>query len=220
MKILNKDEITYDNLEKDLDLESKKINNILIFGIGGSGINTLNSLNLGKTSKNIELLVASNNPNKLEKSDLKNKIFFGRRKNGEIAKMIAGFDPSVGKILAEENAEEIEKYLKNIDLMIVVGGMSGGTATGAIPVIINKAKELNMATVAIVTTPFSTEGSIRKELAKEGTDKVKANADIAIIYDSEDLNEVLKQKTEHKNILLELDLLICEIIEKIVGLLN
>lgn len=220
MKILDKSEVIYENLESELHLKNRKLSNILIFGIGGSGINTLNSLNLEKNNKTIELVVASNNPNKLEKSNLQNKIFLGRNKNGEIVKMIAGFDPSVGKILAEENAEEIEKYLKNKDLMIIVGGMSGGTATGAIPMIIKRAKELNVATIAIITTPFSSEGVIRKELAKEGTDKIKTTADITIIYDSEDLNEVLKQKTDHKNVLLELDLLICEIIEKIIKLLN
>lgn len=218
MKVLRKNEITFENLSSGLDLKGRELNKILIFGIGGSGVNTLNSLNL--EDKNIELVVASSNTNKLEKSKLQNKIFLGKKKNGEIMKVVAGFDPSVGRILAEENMEEIEKYLKDKDLLIVVGGMSGGTATGAIPVVIGKAKELNIPTVAIITIPFSSEGNLRKELAKEGTDKVREQADVAIIYNNEELGEELKQKPDHKNILLELDLAICNIIANVVSLLK
>lgn len=218
MKVLRKEEITLENLTSGLDLKGKELKNILIFGIGGSGINTLNSLDL--QGENIELVVASSNTNKLEKSKLQNKLFLGKKKNGEIMKMVAGFDPSVGRILAEENSEEIEKYLQNKDLLIVVGGMSGGTATGAIPVIIRKAKELNMSTIAVITIPFASEGNLRKELAKEGTDKVKEQADITIVYNNEELTDDLKQKPDHKNVLLELDLVICDIIKNVVNLLK
>lgn len=75
MKVLDKSEITYENLENELDLKSKKINNILIFGIGGSGINTLNSLKIENNDKTIELAVASNKEDKFKSSNVENKIF-------------------------------------------------------------------------------------------------------------------------------------------------
>ncbi len=217
MTILNKNEITYENLVNLINLENKKLNKILLFGIGGSGINTLNSFDNNNDS--IELVVASSNLNKLDKSKLKNKLFLGKKKDGETIKVIAGFDPSVGKILAENNIEEIEKYLFGKDLIITVGGMSGGTATGVIPVILKKAKELNIPSIAIITTPFSYEGSIRKELAEEGVEKIKEMANATIIYNNEELVEDLKNKPDHKNILLELDLLICGIINNIINTL-
>ncbi len=218
MTVLDKNEITCENLVKLLDLNDRKLNNVLLFGVGGSGINTLNSFDT-KDNKNIELVVASSNVNKLDKSKLGNKLFLGKKKDGETVKVIAGFDPSVGRVLAENNIEEIEQYLIGKDLIITVGGMSGGTATGVIPVVLKKAKELNIPSIAIITIPFSYEGSMRKELAEEGVEKIKERAGITIIYNNEELIEELKNKPDHKNILLELDLSICGIIDKIINVL-
>lgn len=219
MTILNKNEITYENLTNSLGFKDQKLGKILLFGVGGSGINTLNSFDT-KNNDNIELVVASSNTNKLDKSKLKNKIFLGKKKDGEVVKVIAGFDPSVGKILAESNIESIEKFLVGKSLLITVGGMSGGTATGVIPVILKRAKELNIPSIAIITSPFSYEGNIRKELAEEGIEKIKNLADVSVIYDNEELIEDLKNKPDHKNILLELDLLICNIIDNIINALS
>lgn len=221
MKILNENEINYENLINTLNLQNKKnISdlNILVFGVGGSGVNTLNNFDMSKFN-HIKLVVASSNTNKLDKSKLESKIFLGKKRDGEITKINAGFDPSVGKILAEENIEEIEKNLKGNDLLIIVGGMSGGTATGAIPVILKKAKELNILTIAIITKPFSTEGNIRKDLAEEGIEKIQKFANILIIYNNEDLINKTKNK-ETQNLLLELDIVICDIVNKIISVIH
>ena len=40
-------------------------------------------------------------------------------------------------------------------MVFITAGMGGGTGTGAAPIIAQKAKELDILTIAIVTVPFS-----------------------------------------------------------------
>lgn len=47
-------------------------------------------------------------------------------------------------------------------------GMGGGTGSGAAPVVAAIAKSLGILTVAIVTTPFSFEGRMRRNQARSG----------------------------------------------------
>jgi cell division protein FtsZ len=220
MKVLiTEDRISQENLVKILNtlkLNKKKDLKTLIFGVGGSGTNTLNSYK--KLEDNVSLVVASGNVNKLNKSILENKIFLGRKdKDSEDARKInAGFDPSVGKLLAEENIDKIERYLRDIKLLVITGGMSGSVATGAIPVIVKRAKELDVATLVIVSKPFSTEGSIRKELAEEGVEKLGNIADVLIVYDTKEIARRV-ENNEIKNTLQELDMIMCGIISEIVN---
>lgn len=46
--------------------------------------------------------------------------------------------------------------------------MGGGTGSGAAPVVAAIAKSLGILTVAIVTTPFSFEGRMRRNQARSG----------------------------------------------------
>ena len=43
-------------------------------------------------------------------------------------------------------------------MLFITAGMGGGTGTGAAPIIAEIARELNILTVAVVTTPFKFEG--------------------------------------------------------------
>ena len=48
-------------------------------------------------------------------------------------------------------------------MVFVTGGLGGGTATGAAPVIARLANELGALTVAVVTRPFRFEGQRRMQ---------------------------------------------------------
>ena len=59
-------------------------------------------------------------------------------------------DPDIGRRSAEETKEEIQDAVKGADIVFIVCGMGGGTATGAAPVIAKSAKEEGILTVGIV----------------------------------------------------------------------
>lgn len=72
--------------------------------------------------------------------------------------------------------------------------MGGGTGTGAAPVIAEIAKELGILTVAVVTKPFSFEGSRRMRAAEAGIEKLKDKVDSMIVI----LNEKLESECPPK----------------------
>ena len=79
----------------------------------------------------------------------------------------AGENPIVGEKSALESINDINAILKQGTKMVfITAGMGGGTGTGAAPIIAQKAKELDILTIAIVTVPFSFEGKKRMRQAQ------------------------------------------------------
>lgn len=70
-------------------------------------------------------------------------------------------------------------------------GMGGGTGSGAAPVVAGIAKGLGILTVAIVTTPFSFEGRLRRQQAIEAIEELKRCVDTLIIIHNDKLLEAV-----------------------------
>src|SRR5690625_7248380 len=75
-------------------------------------------------------------------------------------------------------------------MVFITAGMGGGTGTGAAPIIAKMAKELDILTVGIVTSPFQFEGKQRNEQAQEGIEKLRASVDSLIVINNNKLREV------------------------------
>ena len=73
----------------------------------------------------------------------------------------AGANPEVGRQAAMEDRDRIIEMIEGCDMLFITAGMGGGTGTGAAPVVAQVAKELGILTVAVVTRPFTMEGSKR-----------------------------------------------------------
>jgi cell division protein FtsZ len=67
---------------------------------------------------------------------------------------------------------------------------TGGTGTGAAPIIAEVAKEMGILTVAVVTKPFAFEGK-RAKVAVEGLEELSQHVDSLIVIPNEKLMEVL-----------------------------
>ena len=99
----------------------------------------------------------------------------------------AGANPEIGKQAAIEGIEDITTALKGADMVIIVCGMGGGTGTGAAPVVAEKAKELGLLTVAIVTKPFTFEGGVRSKNARQGIEEIKKYADSLFVISNDNI---------------------------------
>ena len=103
----------------------------------------------------------------------------------------AGANPEIGEKAALESSEDIMSMLNiNTKMVFITAGMGGGTGTGAAPVIAKMAKDMNILTVGIVTTPFNFEGKIRHDQAQFGIEKLREQVDSLIIINNNKLRDV------------------------------
>ena len=76
-------------------------------------------------------------------------------------------------------------------MLFITAGMGGGTGTGAAPVVAQVAKEMGILTVAVVTKPFTFEGSRRLHVAHNGIKELSQYVDSLITIPNEKLQSVL-----------------------------
>jgi len=107
----------------------------------------------------------------------------------------AGMSPEVGRQSGEESISEIESALTGADMVFITAGMGGGTGTGSAPVVAEVAKRLGILTIGVVTKPFDFEGLKRRQLADEGIERLKANADAVIIVPNQRLLQIIDKRT-------------------------
>lgn len=174
---------------------------ILVFGVGGGGVNAVNNM-VDSDLNDVDFVVANTDYQSLEGSRIEKKILLGKKStNG----MGAGADPFVGKAAAEEDIEEIEKVLSNVSMVFITAGMGGGTGTGAAPVIAKKAKEMNILVAAIVTKPFASEGAMKMQQAEKGIEELKKYVDTLIIVPNQNLFRLANQETRMQDSLKMVD---------------
>jgi cell division protein FtsZ len=159
---------------------------IYVVGTGGSGSNTINRL----AEINIEgatLIAMNTDAPHLVKTRAERKLLLGKKVTKGLG---AGSDIKIGEEAAMESKDEIRHLLSDAQLVFVTCGLGGGTGTGTIATIAHEAKEAGALTVAIVTLPFSSEGTARMRNAVAGLSKVKKIADTTIIIHNDKLLSV------------------------------
>jgi cell division protein FtsZ len=80
-------------------------------------------------------------------------------------------------------------------MVFITAGMGGGTGTGAAPTVAETAKEAGALTVAVVTKPFSFEGSRRRLQAENGIAMMRDRVDTLIVIPNDRLLSICDQKT-------------------------
>jgi cell division protein FtsZ len=107
----------------------------------------------------------------------------------------AGGDHRVGQKAAEESRDEIRDVVAGADMVFVTAGMGGGTGTGSAPVVAESAKQGGALTIAVVTKPFTFEGTHRLKTAMEGINSLITKVDTLIIIPNDRLLDLCDQKT-------------------------
>lgn len=164
---------------------------ITIFGAGGAGGNAINNM-IRASLEGVEFVAANTDAQALQNSLAQNRIQLGVKTTKGLG---AGSFPDRGRAAAEENLEEIEKYLEGNNMVFIAAGMGGGTGTGAAPVIAKLARERDILTVGVVTKPFHFEGKYRMETAERGIEELKKYVDTLIIIPNQNLFRIANEHT-------------------------
>jgi len=160
---------------------------IKVIGVGGGGGNAVNHME-DSNIDGVKFICANTDSQALGKLNVDTLIQLGV----ELTKGLgAGTNPDIGKQAAEENKDRIKEVIEGADMLFLTAGMGGGTGTGAIPVIAEVAREMNILTVAVVTKPFDFEGKKKMAVAEAGIAELEKYVDSLITIPNQKLLPVL-----------------------------
>jgi cell division protein FtsZ len=169
------------------DLPKNKSNVIKVIGVGGGGSNAIKHM-YQQGIKGVDFVICNTDSQALENSPVPNKIQLGVTLTEGLG---AGANPEVGERAAQESIQDVRALLdSNTKMVFITAGMGGGTGTGAAPVIAQIARDMDILTVGIVTTPFQFEGKVRNEQAQKGIEKFRKSVDSLIIINNNKLRDV------------------------------
>lgn len=160
---------------------------IKVIGVGGGGSNAVNHM-FNQGIKDVEFIICNTDAQALKSSPVPNKLQIGVNLTSGLG---AGANPAKGKEAAMESKEDIRELLgTDTKMLFVTAGMGGGTGTGAAPVIAKIAREMDILTVGIVTSPFGFEGKKKAKQAEEGIRDLKENCDTVLVILNDKLREI------------------------------
>ncbi|WP_232701010.1 cell division protein FtsZ [Halobacterium wangiae] len=173
-------EMTDDELE---DVLQELQTSITVVGCGGAGSNTVDRM-ATEGIHGADLVAANTDVQHLVEIEADTKILMGQQKTQGRG---AGSLPQVGEEAALESQDEIRDSIEGSDMVFVTAGLGGGTGTGSAPVVAKAAREQGALTIAIVTTPFTAEGEVRRTNAEAGLERLRDVADTVIVVPNDRL---------------------------------
>ena len=101
----------------------------------------------------------------------------------------------MGRACAEQARDRLREYFDGADMVFVTAGLGGGTGTGGAPIIAEVAREIGALTVAVVTRPFSFEGTVRSKQATHGFEVLHDAVDTLITIPNDRLLDMVSKST-------------------------
>ena len=161
---------------------------IRVYGVGGAGCNAIGRLQGEHLFDNTYVTgyAINTDAQALLQANVKNKILIGRTARGRGA----GGDPTKGEAAALESEHKLRQITEDTQLAIITAGMGGGSGTGAAAHIARLAKNQGALTIAVVTYPFKSEGTLRRQNAEWGLERLREYCDTIIVIPNERLLEI------------------------------
>ncbi len=162
--------------------------NIKVFGVGGCGCNAVTWLfNKGINGASVYAINTDALHLSITKAD--DKILIGKELTRGLG---AGGKSEIGREAAKESISEIKKATSAADMIFIIGGMGGGTATGGCPVLAQVSKETGAVVIGVITMPFECEKA-RIDKAEFGLQELRDQVDTVIVIDNNRLVDIAGQ---------------------------
>ncbi|OGV37670.1 MAG: hypothetical protein A2020_14965 [Lentisphaerae bacterium GWF2_45_14] len=160
-------------MENISDLASK----ITVLGIGSSGVKIAERLFHMPEMLGLEIIGMDTDANSLGKSSLANKTAIDSEWRGGYG---CGGDVIKGQRSFSRERARIRSIIESASLLIVTGGLGGGTVTGGAPIIASEARACKKPVIFVLSIPFVFEGYNKNKLAEDGIKELLPMADILI----------------------------------------
>jgi len=164
---------------------------IKVIGLGGGGCNAVTRM-VREQIRGVEFIAMNTDGQHLAITESAVRIQLGERITRGLG---AGGDHILGQKAAEESRDEIKSAIIGADMVFITAGMGGGTGTGSIPMVAQITKQNGALTIAVVTKPFTFEGTHRNQVAEEGIIDLSDKVDTLIIIPNDRLLSLCDQKT-------------------------
>ncbi len=159
------------------EINSVNNHNVTVIGLGNSGCKTINRLAGMKNSQWLKLVAFDTDKQSIDECNCEHKFVVaeswhhGKGCGGEVLK---------GQRSIARERKCISEAIAGSSLVIVTGGLGGGTATGGMPVFASEAANCGIPTVFVLTTPFIFEGVQKAKLADVSINELLPTADVVI----------------------------------------
>lgn len=155
---------------------------VVIFGVGGAGVSTINRIfaKINNTN-NVNLVVVDTNPQTIKDSTAQKRIIA----NDNFAKNFSGSTYAYAAALGSK--EDIVNSLNGASIAFVIYGAGGEAGSNISIAIIEFAKKLEILTVALSTEPFLFEDGKRILEASSCLSIMNKTSDLQFIIDNDKL---------------------------------
>ena len=174
---------------------------IKVMGVGGGGCNAVNSM-ADANIFGVELIAVNTDKQHLDFTQAHMKVQIGETLTKGLG---AGGDPEIGMSAVVESSDALMASIEGSDMLFITAGMGGGTGSGACPVIAGIAKDMNILTVGVVTTPFFYEGKDKAFIASTAITDLRKRADAVIVISNDKLIDLIDKDTHYEKAFLTVD---------------
>ncbi len=173
-------DLSPDSAEPEANAESRT--RVKIIGVGGGGVNTVERLMSGgllgaEAIQFAEFAAVNTDAQSLATSPVPERLAIGRARTRGLG---AGGEAALGRAAAEADRPALDALVRDVDLVVLLVALGGGTGSGAAPVLAKAAGEAGAMVIAFVTLPFSWEGERRTRQAHEAIDLLRAECEAVI----------------------------------------
>ncbi len=177
---------------------------IKIVGLGGGGSSIVSEMAQSLSGVSFVVADTDKRPVRGRASSKVKHFYFGEKL---LAGMGTGMNPELASQAAMEEKEKIAKIFKDQDLVVLVGCLGGGVASGAGPLFAQTAFERDKSaiTLGIFTLPFQFEGEKKMKLAQKAVSQLRGNLSAIIVTANEKIFQIVDKKTPLKKALSSLN---------------
>ena len=193
MKMIKKKKIK--NMKK-IEPKTRSIK-VRLVGIGGGGSSVVSSVSC--KVKGSSFFAVDTDIRALKGLSRKvKKIHFGQSITHGLG---TGMDFEIGKESINNEKEKIKNIFKDQDVVILVGCLGGGLASGAASTLADLSKKAGNITYGIFTLPFKFEGKRKAKIAKKALKEIRNHVNAFSVIPNERIFQVIEKTAPLKKAL-------------------
>jgi len=166
----------------------------LAVGLGGCGVRILESLRNNPRAKWLVTLAVDTDGGFLAGTHADAVINASADWNSKSSAGCGG-DVIRGERAISHERANLKEHIRGFSLMIVAGGLGGGTATGGVRTLASIAREEGIPAIFLLTTPFSFEAHSRRKNADDCLQEIIPVADVVLTMPNDLLFSTLPPDT-------------------------